>query len=37
VGFGSEVIRVALIEAPRISYKDSGFEYEIKVPIANLK
>jgi PAS domain S-box-containing protein len=36
-GFGSEVMRVALIENPRISYQGSGFEYEIKVPLANLR
>lgn len=37
LGFGSEVMRVALIENPRISFKQSGFQYEIKVPIANLR
>jgi PAS domain S-box-containing protein len=37
LGFGSEVMRVALIENPRISFAPSGFEYEIKVPIANLR
>jgi PAS domain S-box-containing protein len=37
LGFGSEVMRVALIENPLISFKASGFEYEIRVPIANLR
>jgi two-component sensor histidine kinase len=37
LGFGSEVMRVALIENPRISFAVGGFEYEIKVPIANLR
>jgi len=37
LGFGSEVMRVALIENPRILFKESGFEYEIRVPIANLR
>lgn len=37
LGFGSEVMRVALIENPRISFAPRGFEYEIKVPIANLR
>jgi len=37
LGFGSEVMRVALIENPCILFKQSGFEYEIRVPIANLR
>ena len=37
LGFGSQVMRVALIENPRISFAPRGFEYEIKVPIANLR
>jgi PAS domain S-box-containing protein len=37
LGFGSEVMRVALIENPRIAFAASGFEYEIKVPIGNLR
>jgi two-component sensor histidine kinase len=36
-GFGSEVMRVALIENPRIAFRESGFEYEITVPIGNLR
>lgn len=37
LGFGSEVMRVALIENPRISFAATGFEYEISVPLANLR
>src|SRR5262249_22362246 len=37
LGFGSEVMRVALIENPRIFYGRNGFEYEIKVPIGNVR
>ena len=37
LGFGSEVMRVALIENPRISFAATGFEYEIRVPISNLR
>jgi PAS domain S-box-containing protein len=36
-GFGSEVMRVALIENPRIAFAATGFEYEIRVPIGNLR
>jgi PAS domain S-box-containing protein len=37
LGFGSEVMRVALIENPRIAFAATGFEYEIRVPIGNLR
>jgi PAS domain S-box-containing protein len=37
LGFGSEVMRVALIENPRIAFATAGFEYEVRVPIGNLR
>jgi len=36
-GFGSKLIRAALGESPRISYSKDGFEYEVGVPLENLR
>ena len=35
-GFGSKLINAALIAAPRISFAESGLEYAIRVPLADV-
>jgi PAS domain S-box-containing protein len=37
VGFGTQIMRAALAAEPRMLYADAGFEYEVTVPMAQLK